>query len=192
MSWNTKMPPSSFAQCTANPGPASEGRTSLNLFLQFKCFCNDIVFGRWGWMGWLWLIHLTCQWLTSHSWLHAKRIRRVAVTLVIWNTDSAMPDTILTVTDRWSDTAGNQFLELGWPRPGKDAKPKLFPNLGLAYLGLIAKTSSEFAARNRSASSPMLLSRESTPMASDLPDDQCLVNDFLWRLHVITNAVYCN
>ena len=36
----------------------------------------------------------------------------------------------------------------------------------------------EFAARNRSASSPMLLSRESTPMASDVPDDQCLVNDF--------------
>jgi len=33
----------------------------------------------------------------------------------------------------------------------------------------------EMAARNRSASSPMLLSRESTPIAStDLPDDQWL------------------
>lgn len=134
--------PSSFAQCTANPGPASEGRTSLNLFLQFKCFCNDIVFGRWGWMGRLWFIHLTCQWLASIAGCTRRVLRRVAVTLIICNTYSGMPDTILTVTDRWSDAAHDQFWELGWRwPPGKDAKSKLFPNLILAYLGLIPKTS---------------------------------------------------
>ena len=55
------------------------------------------------------LVHTPEMSMANHcSWLHAKSVKACCCDSMC-DTDSAMPDTILTLTDRWSDTADDQF-----------------------------------------------------------------------------------